>query len=389
MPSSAAGNIGQVNVGRAAQSVVGGRAHADHLDKLFSMLNDDPLAAEVRTLTVTGATNAKTYTYTIDGVSVSYTSDATATVAEIADGLAAQHNITALAYSVARAASDGVSVVTFTARNPGRAFVLAESDAQMTTALVTAAATADDLAFGRLLIANGYDSNVYDESLERCKLAASADFTQQVMTFTPTYVASAEVGVTIIDRHSDRVIASFFAVSDTDLADLIAELVAGLNAQLPANSVLAADAASAAVTLTAEVAGLEFDAYYTIGDQGASLPTATMAYTTGPSIATSILHAARGITYWDASFEADDVGSDAVIKGGDIAPVIGRGKVFVENSQTIVNGGDVYVELGVAADNGKLFNTNSATRLLIPFAKWKFGSVDTAIAAIAEVELSL
>jgi len=387
------GNISQVNVTREPQAPVGGLMESNPLDVIRSLMNQDPQAQEVRTITVTGATNDKTYSIVVDGRTVSYLSDATATIAEIADGLAAACIVDPIANATAAAVSDGATIVTLTARQRGVAFTLTEADAQLTAALVTAAASADAVPMGRVMISQATDTHDPNEPAEIGIFLKSTAFTAQVMTFTPTYVADAEVTVTVVDQHTGRVIASFTEVSDTALATLLTNLATGLNDQLPANSVIASGASTTTLTLTSELAGLEFDAYMSVGDQGASVPTFTTAYTTGPSPSTSLIMAVAGISLFTSAIEAATIaGADAQYAANQGVTVISSGRVFVENSQTIVKGTAVFVETDATSDDrGKCFNTNSATRLALPLrmAKWIRGAVDSTISAVGGLYLDV
>ena len=107
---------------------------------------------QVAVITVDTAVNSTAYTYTFEGVSVSYTSDASATLSEIADGLAAAHNSALNAdgttlMTQAIAVSDGIDEVTITARELGVNYAVSESDANLSLA-ITAADPGSFLAFG-------------------------------------------------------------------------------------------------------------------------------------------------------------------------------------------------------------------------------------------------
>jgi len=387
------GNIGQTNVTRRPQAPYGGLMESNPLDVIRNLMNQDPQAQEVRTITVTGATNSTAYIIVVDGRSVTYTSDASATIAEIADGLAAACIVDPIANASAAAVSDGVSVVTFTARQRGVAFTLTTANAQLTAALVTAAASADAVPFGRVMISQATDSQDPNEPAEIGIMAKSTAFTAQVVTVTPTYVANAEYTAKVRDMQTGRIIADFTAVGDTSLADLLAELEVGLDTQLPANTVEVTDPASTSLVFTAELAGYEFDVEFGVGEQGASTPTFTNVQTTGPSPSTSLQRAIAGISLHSGRVEANTVaGADAQYDANEQVDVISHGRVFVENSQTIVKGTAVFVELDATSDDrAKCFNTTSATRVQLPLrmAKWIRGAVDSTISAVAGLYLDV
>lgn len=162
---------GQVRDERVA-GVPGAQADNGFADVL-SYANDDPRAQQIDTITVTGATNDKTYTVTINGVDISFLSDATATIAEVADGLAAAIEAEPLVNGTVGAVSDGVSLVTVTATTGGVGFTIAESDAELTLASVQANATAAAIPFGRAVIEDGLGAH----GNKLCKLINSTDVT--------------------------------------------------------------------------------------------------------------------------------------------------------------------------------------------------------------------
>lgn len=363
------------------QAKVGDRVSADYLDKLLTLINVNPQAAAVRTVTVTGATNDKTYTITIDGIDVSYTSDATATLAEIADGLAAAINADPLVRGRVSAVSDSVDTVTITALLPGQDFTLTESDAQLTTASVTAAATADAIPFGRLLISDGY---VADEPNLQCKLPKAANFTAQVDTLTLAYVALAEYHVSVT---LDGVEYKAQATANTDAPTTAANLATALNGVLPANTVLASNSGGDLI-LTAEVPGDTFSTGYGASNDGASIPVMSLSSNRG--VATSLIDSAVGISLYSSDEEVTSIGGTAVEYPANAGvKALARGGVWVESSQSPSLGDPVYVETAAGADTGKLFNTKTATRVLLPAATWQRAARSDTTDTIAALKLDL
>ena len=112
-------------------------------------------AAEVWELEATAATNSFTYSLSAFGETVTYTSDASATVAEIADGLAAAFVANPITNGVATAVSDGVDTVTITANYDGIGLDLATTDADLSLSEVTPADAGDVLPFGRAVVDDG------------------------------------------------------------------------------------------------------------------------------------------------------------------------------------------------------------------------------------------
>jgi phosphoribosylcarboxyaminoimidazole (NCAIR) mutase len=359
---------------RARQGVIGDWVYSDPTRRSQWGLNSAPQAAQVSTVTVTGATNAKLYTITINGVNVSFTSDASATTTEIATGLALAVNAEPLVRGQVRATS-AVAVVTLTGVTPGEAFTLAESDAELTIATTTTADTADPIPFGRVVIDDGQNTS---ETERLVALADTTQFAAQVITLTPTYVASAVIKISVYEIRGEERILTGSAVftSVTDLDATIDGLVAALNTALPANTVLVAAnlATATAMTFTAEVLGAEWDIEVTHEGGGASVPALVVTYTTGPSIATSLHRAFQGVSLFSASSEAALVTSnEGQYNANEGVNYAMRGVVWVESSQTPAAGGTVYVELTAGATAGRLYTDSSATRVALARsrARWE------------------
>lgn len=349
----------------------GGRLLADHTDAIYSGVNAGAQAREVRTITVNAATNNNAYVVVVDGISVTYTSDATATQAEIANGLAAAIEAEPLLFGrFASVVSDGVNLVTLTGRWPGTAFTLTTADADLAVALVTAAASAANIAFGRCVISQSRSAMANIGSLG---LPISTAFSAQVKTLVTTYVLDSTVEIVITDKHSGKVIADVTRTMAADLPTTLGLFLADLNGQLPANSVVVTGGVTNLV-LTSEVPGFEFDAMILPAQAGgASIPVVSATDTTGPSVSTSILRAIRqgGVALFDSGVEQASYGADAFYGPNAVVAFMKRGHVAVVNSQTPAYGDPVYVETS-GASAGLFYNTSSATRLLLPpdMAHW-------------------
>lgn len=362
---------------RTAQGIIGGRVYADHNDEIDTVINRDPQAQQVDTHLITAAADSTAYTVLDCGRTIVYTSGVGATLASIAAGLAAAINDDPIAGGRVTAVSNGVSLVTVTGKWPGDSYTISDSDANITTTSVTAADLADPIGFGRAVVSvSGYGST---ESYRYGRNARSTAFSAQVVTVIPTYVASAEYTVRIRDMQTGRIIADFTAVGDTSLADLLAELEAGLDGQLPANTVEVADPAGTSLTFTAELAGFEFDVEFGVGEQGASTPTFALTYTTGPSPATSFIRAFAGVSLYDSGQEPTTIGgSSASYPGNAGVMVLVKGSIWVGNTQSVAYGDPVYVELdGTGTVYGQFYNTSSATRILLPQSMARWDRYDT------------
>ena len=364
---------------RALQALIGQWAYNDPLNAARSVFNSDPQAVQVDTITVDTGTNSHEYTFEIEGVEVSYTADGSTSTTEVATGLAAAWNDSADAGAYGYASSVS-AVVTITGWTPDLDYTIDQVDALCTLASVTVAAAADAVPHGRLMIARSRDTTD-PHSVLAC-LAKSSKLTAQVDTLTVTY-ASGEVyyvGITI-----EGVRYSVGVAADTDTATTQAAIVTAINAMMPANTVLAAGS-SPSVTLTAEVAGKAF--VVDLGLKSGTTARLSIAHTTS-GVLTDVNRAAVGIAMWSPSNESTTIGDSTPSWPANQGVMVAtKGVIWVESAQSISDGDPVYVELGVTADNGKLFNTTTATRVLLTGAKWVVDERSGQNADIAAVRLS-
>jgi hypothetical protein len=362
---------------RAPQGIVGGRVYSDPLDRIDTLVNKDPQAYQVDSITVDTAADSTAYTVSVAGQTIIYTSGVGASKITIAAGIAAAILANAIAAGRVNAASDGVDTVTVTGRLPGDSYTVSDSDANITTASVTSAATAEDVYFGRVMISSGFAST---EGYRYGRMAKSTAFSAQVATLDYTYDADEILYVQVFDKATGDLIAGASHVMATAKTNSTTAIVGILNAQAPANSVLFANSGDT-ILCTAELAGLEFEVKFWT-DDATTAATLTNTATTGPSISTSLLRAISGISLYTMDEEATaQDGTTAVYPANAGVKVLEKGSVWVENSQTLVYGTPVYVELdGTGDDYGKCFNTNSATRLALPrsVARWERSGVESA-----------
>ena len=106
------------------------------------MTGNAQLVTQLNTITP-GASNSQTYTLTINGKTITYTADASATVAEITAGLVAAWNASTIPEAAEATAADGTTVLTITGDTAGYPFTQTSSASGGGT-LVTVATTAAD-----------------------------------------------------------------------------------------------------------------------------------------------------------------------------------------------------------------------------------------------------
>ena len=358
---------------RARQGFVGQLAAYDRHTRELTVLNQDPQAVQVSTVTVSGATNDKTYSLVLNGVTVSYTSDGTATIAEIAQGLSdAIDAEPAVRGQIAPSAT--ATTVVLTGTTAGQAFTATESDAELSIALTTAAASAAPIPFGRLVVDTG-DAHPDSGQTPLGKLAKVTAFGTQTSTLTVTYAASHTYTVQVENAATGELLAVVRVAADTDDDTTATNIEAALAAALPANTV-DESVATNVVTLSSEVDGFEFrlSAFVEGGGAGAIV----QADTTPASKATSLYRAALGMSEWSRNEEAAAIGdTTAAYKANHGFIACQRGLMYVDRPGAITAGGDVWVELADGDDSGKLFTSGSSTRVKLPGLTWELDARTT------------
>lgn len=365
---------------RATQALIGMFAYADPFNQSRTVYNKDPQAVQVDTITVNTGTNSHVYTLEIEGIEISYTADSSTSTTEVATGLAAAWNDSADAGAYGYAESSS-AVVTITGWTPDLAYTIDEVDALATLANVTAAASGDAVPFGRLMINLGRDTTD-PHSVLGC-IAKSSKLVAQVDTMTVVYSA-AEVyrwNITIEgETYGGEVTAN------TDSATTATDIATAVNAAMPANTVIAAATSGGALTLTAEVAGKAFRAAGQVASETAS--RIAIVHTTA-SMLTDINRAVLGVSMWSPMVESTTIGSSTPSWPANQGVIVAtKGVLWVESAQAITDGDPVYVETGVTADNGQLYNTTSATRIKLNNAVWTMDERSTGTAGIAAVRLN-
>lgn len=302
--------------------------------------------AQVNRTTVGGATNDTTYvlTCTIYGVVelASYTSDGSATTAEIAAGLAA---------AVANLPHFGsFCVVTYTAAAStfdttgpadGTAFTLTDASGDISQSTITAAATGTDVEPGVLVCIDPLSS-----LFPAPRFVSTASLTAQVDVITMTYAATTVYSVDITVAGNTY---SASTVGATDLATTRTALVAAINAEMPARTVLAATGTAAGeIDLTAELAGQPFSVTVNVHTS-----TGTLVETSSTALPTDDIAVVFGGVVKRTLAQDETLGVNEVVYGpGSDITVKARGMCYV--SATVTNPQTAYVTLatGVLGTSG-------------------------------------
>lgn len=303
---------------------------------VLTLINSDPQAAQLSTVTISGASNDTLYTVVINGVSISYLSDASATQQEIADGLVAAINDDPSVSGLVRAVS-GSNAFTVQSRLPGLsgAFTITEDSAQMSVALTTAAAAAAPVPFGRAIVRTGDRAG---------RLISAADFTGASAQFSFTASNSQVYTINLV---VDGV--SYAAIYTADASATATEIATGLAAAVDA----------LAIGLDGSV--VETDNLFVQADDGVSFSVGTVSAGTGAIALESYTAAAQPNELFIAEL-TDTFDTSEMIASGLAADLPGypgnrsmngarRGRYIVPVEESCAPGAPVYVRL---AANGSL-----------------------------------
>ena len=283
--------------------------------------------AQVSTVTVDSATNDQAYVLTVTfggtDYSVTYTSDGTATTAEIAAGLEsacdADANINAFIN-----ASSASNVLTLTGRYKGESFTFSVTPAaDVTLATGTAAAAAGAIPFGRACVLDA-------DNTDGVELPDTANDTLKVIHATPTAENAGIYGLTVVadldfDGIKESYTASYTADGSATVQEIVEALQAALDAQMPANTVAITEDDTKLV-FTSELPNLDFDVTATeIGS------TATWTIATDTALVPLRF---KGVSLHSHRVETDSAGATQY-SGGDVVSLLQKGDIWVELDDAI------------------------------------------------------
>jgi hypothetical protein len=334
-------------------------------------VNQDPQAKQITTIAIPASPDSsEEYSVTIDGVESAYTSDGSATQAEVGAGLVEAIN----AEPGARAkmvASYSAGTLTLTGVWPGVTSTVTAAGGTGGGAIgspstSTSAASADVVAFGRCVATDGFVTN---EGTPKVFVPTTSKFTAQVVSFT--FAGNTGSYYSGFVEINGRKYNWSGVVWDTNLDTTCTAIAAAINAVMPTETVIAASVGSGGgvVTLTAEVEGAEFDAVaLAVGHADAEV---TKAFTTGPSRATSLVRAMVGVSVRRLDVENQTVdGDDPAYAANEGVEVCSRGLGLVQRdtSETWAWGDDIYVSLA-SATKGRFYNVAGTDRVWIGRSK--------------------
>ncbi len=327
------------------------------------VINSAGRVLETRTVTVASATNATEYSLTVNGeATVTYTSDGSATQAEIAAGLlAACQESPEFGEHVAATYIDSTSF-RLTAHTQGNAVALTspQSSGDITISSLTANVAADRCYAGRAVVISETDSN----SNNLGGVVLSTRLVADVWTLTVTYAASERYRCKLTFEGQSY---DFDVVGNTDTATTASDLAAQINAKMPTNTVVAA-AGATTVTLTSEKPGAPIE-NVSVGVATVNVSRLTLAHTTA-SVGTDLNRVFAGVSIRRYDNEADADTQLSFYPAGDCIQALRQGEIWVDCSSAVTAMSNVFVETATGDDQGKLFSTTSATRVLLKGASW-------------------
>ena len=331
----------------------------------LTLINSDPQAAQIDTITVSAASNNTLYSVVINGISCDYLSDGSATQQEIADGLVAAINDEPAISGLVRAVS-GTNAFTITARLPGLsgAFVTSESSGDLSLANTVAAANAAAVPFGRAVVRTADRAG---------RLIGPADFVGSLAQFS--FTASNSQIYSIGLRVGD---VTYAAVYTADGSATATEIATGLAAAVTA----------LAVGLTGSVVSTD-NLRITAAD-GVVFSVGTVSAGTGAIALVSYTPAVQPEEIFVAEL-TDSYDSSEMIAGGLAVGLAGyppnrsmngvrRGRYIVPVEEACAPGDPVYVRLSAngSLDDIGVFRKSANTGairldLLYPNLSWNKG----------------
>lgn len=385
------GSLAYTPESRLLQALVGTPLHPTA--KRRDYVNYAGQAKQISTITVGVFTGSADYVFSIDGIEYTMTETGGVNTTDVADQIE-QFLLSKGAVRGRFAITQATNVVTLTALWPGISITVTDSDAKLTTATGTVAASAAVVPFGRAVIRTGYptanpSANPANDGRQGCAVAAAASMAAQSRTATVADPGAGQfiaghIKVLGADNGRDLEIDER-AIWDTNLDTTLDNLATLLNAALTdrgANVYVtvagpAGAPAAGEIAATAAIAGAEF-AFDVTADDEAGYPAITYV-DVGPSEATSFARAFAGVcerkTDEPMAIDLSNAtnGEVTAIGANRGLDAIYEGEACVVSSESVTPGSPVFAYVGATAANRGLFFTAAATdRLPLPLslARW-------------------
>lgn len=332
---------------------------------------------DVWTTTVGSATNSHDYVLavTVQGQplrNVSYTSDASATVDEIVQGLTDAYNadpiVSAYGFAAADLSANTITIIGFSA---AVTLTVADSDSDLTTVHTQSASTGTALSVARFAIK---DTTKFDNPTPQGLPVSS--LTAKVASGTIAYAASAvyQWSITVAGATYHGLVAA-----DTNTATTLTAFLASINGAMPAATVIATSGGAGTYTLTAEVIGQSFSAI--VNSVGG-----TLTFTDTNVLTDDVSKIGLGVSLRRSDLAGNDLNNganDVTYVPGQAVALARYGRVWVDANGTPASNGAVYVDVST----GKLGASSGSGKCFLPSASWS-GRVNDDASAY-EVVLSL
>lgn len=328
---------------------------ASSVEVLRDLVNQNPQAKQVDTITVGTATGGADYVFTFNGVEYTYSEPAgSPTTSTVATALAAFMQDIGAIYGVVDI-SVAANVITLTAKNPGFTFTLSDADAKIASASVTAADDADPIPFGAAVVETGMASTMETAAADTMELGALPTvLSAQSVTYT---VADPGAGQNFLCTVQILGLPEVISVStlwasdlDTTLDNLATILNAaladyGYDGLLSAEGPGGATAGAGEFILLAGVAGVEFSHNLTCDDH-AGYPAIT--YDDNVGLGTSLIRSFAGAAKRTSDHEASynpGANSSAEWGANSVMSILSHGDIWVELADTVAYGDQVFVDV--------------------------------------------
>ncbi len=332
-------------------------------------VNSNPNASQVDDVVVAnGITASASFGVNVDGYPIRAV--ATGTQATDAALLVAAINADPFVYGRLSAAYVSGGTIRLTSQYPGRSYVVDGGTTGITSITsITTATQVEDVCFGRWVLATG---PIEEGGPDLCAVTASTAATPlslRSIVLTVTYAAACTYYVKFIPKTGeDAFIVQVLAVTDSTAT--AAAIVAALDAKFAALS-YKADSSNAlgVITIVSTLKGWDFDVeIWRTATASADFVVTSDNVQTG----TSIDDLFAGIVLFREDNSTPDNASGDGYTYGKPFPTSDDVDVWVEAPASGVEyRGDVYVEMDpTSANKGKLYPTNSATRIRTRHARY-------------------
>lgn len=351
------------NMARAFAGMVEGFGYDKHARTWWNDLGSLPQIADVSF----AAVNSQAYTFTVDGVTVTYTSDASATLAEIRDGLIDAFRALQSLEEIAFVNPSGNNV-RVTAKTPGTAITVTNV-ANTTVGAVQANVASAEIPFGRAVCKR------LGANERSAHLPSGAVAQVSTVTFTAVNATLYALAFHLTDGRIYR--AEYLS----DASATATEIRDGIQAAMVSQGIpiTAVDLATDGLTLTSDNPGIGF---VILEDPTGSIAQAAVT----PNTAITFL----GVTERVHSVVDPNNPGHGVGRGKPFAAVH-RGAIWVEVEETIVADTDEvwfrHAASGVNTALGRFRNdSDSGTCTRVREARWRKGVTGPGI-ALLEINL--